>query len=437
VDFDLHSVVTQLSRLYALRISEKSLNYSLTVDPLVPKWVNGDPTRLRQILDNFLSNALKFTPAGSIALRVRSESGNGHVRFEVSDSGLGISEEVQKQLFAAFTQADASTTREFGGTGLGLAISKQLAELMGGRIGLESTVGKGSTFWISIPMYPAMPQVEQDVQDSKNLSRETVNPQRILLAEDNSTNQMVAIGLLHKLGYRDITVAGDGREVLAQCAESRFDLILMDCQMPIMDGYEATRVLRSQGYTLPIIAMTANAVSGDRDVCLAAGMDDYLSKPVSRELLGATLSRWTRQPAGASEKGPAPVAAAIPAASVAPPSPSVPPLTEVFDHAGILDNLDGDRDLFDSLLELALEDFPKSIESLSVAWQERNAEAFIRQAHSIKGAASNVGAVALSEQASRFEQLAKTSGLEAVADGATRIAQEFARFKDAVARFRG
>ncbi len=152
-------------------------------------------------------------------------------------------------------------------------------------------------------MYPAMPQVEPDVQDSKGLSRETVNPQRILLAEDNSTNQMVAIGLLHKLGYRAITVAGDGREVLAQCAESRFDLILMDCQMPIMDGYEATRVLRSQGHTLPIIAMTANAVSGDRDVCLAAGMDDYLSKPVSRELLGTTLSRWTRQPAGRARRG--------------------------------------------------------------------------------------------------------------------------------------
>jgi CheY-like chemotaxis protein len=265
----------------------------------VPARVNGDPTRLRQILTNFLNNALKFTQAGQIQLTVRCDStgddGTATLRFEVSDSGIGIPPEVQERLFSRFTQADASTTRAYGGTGLGLAICKQLSHLMGGDIGVSSGANAGATFWVSLPFAPARapaPAAPAPATPASGAAPAETQPWHLLLAEDNPINQMVAVGILGKLGYRHVVVANNGAEVLEKYAAGGFDLILMDCQMPVLDGYAATTELRAKGCQLPIVAMTANAVKGDRELCLAVGMNDYVSKPVSLPVMKATLERW-------------------------------------------------------------------------------------------------------------------------------------------------
>ncbi|MBS1159015.1 MAG: hypothetical protein H6R15_1434 [Proteobacteria bacterium] len=296
VDFDLHQLLQELFNLYAIRASEKSLILSMNIESAVPGLLNGDPTRLRQILGNFLGNALKFTTAGELGISVQRVDGDGDgytLRFEISDTGVGISEAAQSRLFTPFSQADVSTTREFGGTGLGLAISKQLAELMGGSLGMRPNPLGGSIFWLLAPFGRARATAPRPLPlTSPAEERRENQPYRLLLAEDNPINQMVAIGLLHKLGYQDVTVAADGNAVLGKFREGNFDAILMDCQMPGMDGYETTAALRTAGYNLPIIAMTANAVSGDREKCLAVGMNDYLSKPISRTALDEALNRW-------------------------------------------------------------------------------------------------------------------------------------------------
>lgn len=296
VDFNLHQLLDELAGLYAIRASEKSLILKTRIDPAVPARVNGDPTRLRQILGNFLGNALKFTAAGELGIhveRLASEAAPITLRFAISDTGIGIPEEARRRLFSPFSQADTSTTREFGGTGLGLAISRQLSELMGGSIGMLPNPGGGSVFWLVAPFDPASTAATPLAPPAgQPVSAGQAKPYRLLLAEDNPINQMVAIGLLHKLGYQEVTVATDGQAVLSKFAAEPFDAILMDCQMPGMDGYAATAALRAAGNRVPIIAMTANAVSGDRERCLAIGMNDYLSKPISRQALAETLERW-------------------------------------------------------------------------------------------------------------------------------------------------
>lgn len=296
-DFNLHELLDDLASLYAIRASEKSLIFNARIDDSVPVWVRGDSTRLRQILNNFLGNALKFTLNGEISLTAVPcdvSTAPSKYQFEVSDSGIGMSPEVQEKIFSSFSQADASTTRKFGGTGLGLAICKQLAELMGGQIGVESSEENGSRFWVTLPLAPgAAPEVKPEQATAAPDSAEAPKHGcRLLLAEDNPVNQMVALRLLHKLGYTDITVVNNGQLALAKLAEQTFDVILMDCQMPVLDGYDTTAAIRAQGLQVPIIAMTANAVKGDKEHCLAAGMSDYISKPISQDVLRVTLARW-------------------------------------------------------------------------------------------------------------------------------------------------
>lgn len=300
-DFNLREQLTELADLYAIRAQEKGLALSLSLPEGAPTWVTGDANRLRQVLNNFLSNAIKFTSQGRIDLTVflldetPASDGCCRIRFEVSDTGIGVPEAQQAKLFSPFTQADASTSRQYGGTGLGLAISKQLSELMGGQVGLRDNLPTGSVFWVEIPfVLPVAPVELRPAVSEKDLATVDFSTARILLVEDNKVNQMVATGLLRKLGCQQITVALDGLLALQAYSQGAFDVILMDCQMPNMDGYEATDALRKQGCALPIIAMTANAVSGDRERCLAAGMDDYIAKPVSYEALVKTLAIWLK-----------------------------------------------------------------------------------------------------------------------------------------------
>jgi PAS domain S-box-containing protein len=259
-----------------------------------------DPTRLRQILLNLLSNAIKFTERGEVVARLiqrEASADNAHaLRFEVQDTGIGIPPDKQQQIFEPFRQADGSTTRKYGGTGLGLAISKKLVELMGGRMGVVSQVGEGSTFWfeVSLPACdaPAHVRLEQQLRAAEQTP---LTGLRVLVAEDNFVNQKVIRRTLEKWGI-EVQIANNGREALEWLSREPFHLVLMDCQMPEMDGYEATRRIRAyeqpRGLHMPIIALTANALSGDREKCLECGMDDYLTKPVNPDQLWEKLTQW-------------------------------------------------------------------------------------------------------------------------------------------------
>lgn len=296
-EFRLRRLIDHLTQAHLIASAEKGLRFTQHIAAEVPDRLRGDPTRLQQILNNFLSNAIKFTAHGEVGLEVSLAEPTGEsatLHFEITDTGIGIAPENQSRLFSAFTQADASTTRKFGGTGLGLAISKQLSEMMGGKIGLLSEEGKGSVFWADIPFVP-LEDSEDAAQADESATHRGAPGQddyRLLLAEDNPINQKVALGLLKKLGYANVVIAQNGAEALARYRESAFDVILMDCQMPVMDGFEATATLRAEGCVAPIVAMTANAVSGDRERCLNAGMNDYIAKPISADVLSRTLARW-------------------------------------------------------------------------------------------------------------------------------------------------
>jgi CheY-like chemotaxis protein len=301
LDFNLATLLASFSEVLALQAQNKGLAFTCTIDPDVPSGLSGDPGRLRQVLLNLAGNAVKFTPRGEVSVRVSLVSATAVasvVRFAVRDTGIGIPADKLALLFEKFTQVDASTARHFGGTGLGLAISKQLVHLMDGEIGVTSVAGQGSEFWFTAcfaaclhplavaPLPPSPPPVK--TQQWPGL--------RILLAEDNLINQKVALGLLRKLELR-VDVVGTGVAAIKALAAAAYDLVLMDLQMPELGGLEATRLIRAPGSTarnpqIPIIAMTANAMQGDQQRCLDAGMNDYIAKPVNPDSLATILENW-------------------------------------------------------------------------------------------------------------------------------------------------
>ncbi len=298
-DFHLETALKEAVALPGRAAATKGLGFSLTLDPQLPRWVAGDPVRLKQIALNLVSNAVKFTEAGAISAQAslvkRSEDGKILLKFAVSDTGIGIAPEAQARLFQNFTQAEASTTRQYGGTGLGLSISKRLAEMMNGSIGVESELDRGSTFSITVELKERQAPVTVLLQPS----HPPVRRQRgnILVAEDNPINQKVVKHLLTRLGFSVDIVENGAEAVNAFDREPAYDVILMDCQMPVMDGFEATRAIRrspSGRSGIPIVAVTANALVGEREKCLDSGMNDYLPKPISREHLEAVLARWVR-----------------------------------------------------------------------------------------------------------------------------------------------
>jgi PAS domain S-box-containing protein len=296
--FDIGRCVKGALNLVAIVASEKGLKTTFLIEKGTPEVILGDPNRLRQILINLLNNAVKFTNKGEVAVFVSSRKleGNRHeIHFVVKDTGMGIPEEKKSCLFQSFSQIDASTTRKYGGTGLGLAISKRLVELMDGKIWVESDVGKGSTFHFAIPIEPTDPKpinVNLERLGSLDLAHNVNHDLHILLAEDNTVNQIVIQKMLNKLGYK-ADVAVNGIDVLHALERKTYDVILMDIQMPEMDGLEATRIIRQRWPDGPmIIAMTAWALVGDREMCLAAGMDGYISKPVTVEELSAALQSY-------------------------------------------------------------------------------------------------------------------------------------------------
>jgi signal transduction histidine kinase/ActR/RegA family two-component response regulator len=321
IDFDLRSVCEEARAILQAAVAKRGLIMSLAYDATLPRFIKGDPVRLRQVLLNLASNAVKFTERGAVRIEV-SRLDEAQLKISVADSGIGITAEQLDRLFRRFTQADSSTTRRYGGTGLGLAISKTLVELMGGTIGAQSLPGAGSTFWITLPLIAGEQTQAQPTAAEQSASEPPVSvptlvdavgappargaaqavAARVLLVEDNFVNQRVAVYMLAKLGHR-VDVAKHGREAIDMLGKSGYDLVLMDCQMPEMDGFEATRIIRDRSspvldHEIPVIAMTANAFPEDRARALACGMNDFLAKPVDRPVLAGMLDKWLKPASG-------------------------------------------------------------------------------------------------------------------------------------------
>jgi PAS domain S-box-containing protein len=302
IEFAPREMIERLRAVVGLQAKAKGIGLTVKIDPDTPQLLIGDRGRLHQVLLNLATNAIKFTAEGAVTISVSvspRSSGDAAIRFEVTDTGIGIDPERLARMFEPFMQADLSTTRDYGGTGLGLAIAAEIVDLMGGTIGADSRPGQGSTFWFEVVLPTPAAKPEQPAASEGTARRPEAiwpSPPLVLVADDNRVNQIVAIRMLERIGCR-VDTAADGRDALDALAEKRYDAVLMDCQMPEMDGYEATTELRRrerEGARTPVIAMTADAMAGAGERCLEAGMDDYLTKPIRREQLVDVLREWIR-----------------------------------------------------------------------------------------------------------------------------------------------
>ena len=296
IDISVRNVIDTQVQLQIAKAQEKSLSVVKFIDDSIQGNQKGDSTRISQVLTNLIGNAIKFTTRGTVTVTAKlqeDESGfKKWIRFSVADTGIGLTTEQQSKLFQAFHQADGSTSRKYGGTGLGLSISKKLTELMGGQIGVESVVGKGSCFWFTIPYEAGEIGESKNVKSLNNVDAELAGGS-VLVVEDNAVNQMVVVNQLETLGFSCMT-ANNGFEALEALAAHHFDIVLMDCHMPEMDGFEATariRNMRGPNAKVPIIALTASAMANDKERCLDAGMNDYITKPIEQEKLRAVLMK--------------------------------------------------------------------------------------------------------------------------------------------------
>jgi two-component system sensor histidine kinase/response regulator len=576
LNFDLRTAIDDMNDILAVKPQEKGLEYTCLIDPEVPSLLRGDPGRLRQVLTNLIGNAVKFTSAGEVALKAGLAEEDGRrvkLRFEVADTGIGIPRDTAGRIFAPFTQADASTTRRYGGTGLGLSICRQLVEMMGGEIGVESEEGKGSKFWFTArfekqppgttqpapapadiggrrvlvvddnatnrqvvgrqlvswrcrldeapdartalqklkeavgqgdPFETAILDMCMPVTDGETLGRQIkADPQiggtplimmsssgkrgdasrlkeigfsayltkpvkssrlydclatvldeqysgrmtdaegiitrhtlsertkhgtRILLAEDNATNRKVALAILRRLGYRADAVA-DGREALETLQQIPYDLVLMDVQMPEMDGLEATRRIPHSpdpvlNPAVPIIAMTAHAMEGDRERCLEAGMNDYVPKPVRPQELEDAIERF--RPVKSSRRPPAGSAHLRPQESVQ---------ERVFDEKVLKGSLGDEPDLIASILGDYLQDASRRIGAMKAAGETKDAESIGREAHSLKGASGTIGARALQSLAQKLEQEAGSEDLSTIKTRVGELEQQLERLRTELALF--
>ena len=570
IDFNLRTALEAASDIVATKADEKGLEFILMIDHEIPVLLRGDPGRIRQILINLVGNAVKFTETGEISIRASLEGEDedlATIRFAVTDTGIGIPPERIDLIFESFSQADSSTTRKFGGTGLGLTISKQLSEAMGGRIGVESEEGKGSTFWFTAVFekqtepvgetavlpgeikgkrilivddnatnryvlreqlkswgcrYTEVPggaeamellrdavqgkdpfdmaildmqmpemdgetlgqKIKEDPDlkavilvlmtsmgrrgDAKRLenlgfaayltkpikqsqlhdclstvtgsqtrpveakpsaivTRHSITEDerrrvKILLADDHIVNQKVALGMLKKLGYT-ADVVGNGNEAVSALKRDPYDIVLMDCQMPEMDGYEATRQIRNSQSAIPnpkipIVAMTAHAMQGAREECLEAGMDDFISKPVNPRELLRVIEAWVIKPEATREE------------IILDKPEAKEKEKDVFDKADLFNRLMDDEDLAKEVIELFLDDIPPKLVAMKKAFNKSDAPLLRDLAHTVKGAAANIGAGAFRDCASRMEQAGKAGNLDKAASLLPQIDEQFKRLEN-------
>jgi PAS domain S-box-containing protein len=412
VPFSLTDAIADVLKTLSTPARDKALELLCDINPDVPAGVIGDPVRFKQIVTNLVGNAIKFTDRGHVLVSVREEVRNAgvtKVRVTVADTGVGIPAEKQHAIFDAFQQADSSITRRYGGTGLGLAISATLVQLMGGRIWVESESGAGSSFHFTAGFDVAGPDPcairparasapATDAEAEPCVRRSPAVRARVLIAEDNVVNQRVAAGLLGNRGHV-VTVVGNGREALDALTHDAFDVVLMDVQMPVMDGLEATAAIRARekdtGRHTRLVAMTAHAMNGDRERCIAAGMDGYLSKPLDPQMLYAIVEEN-----------------AVPFAPAA------------VDSAMLLNRLDGDEALVADVIELFLGDCPARLTAIKAAVDARDAKAIRTTAHVLKGAAGNLSAPALFRAAAVLEQIGAEARLDAAEAAWRRLSAE-------------
>ena len=447
VAFDLRTSVVEVIDLLGRSSEARSLALEATVEDSVPHVVLGDSGRLRQVLMNLIGNAIKFTHSGEVGVNVKALEGPGPdtvLRFDVTDTGDGIAPGKLATIFKPFVQADTSTSRKYGGTGLGLAISGQLVSLMGGDCGVTSEVGKGSRFWFTVtvqaesPMVlaetaaedptPSVPQLP--AADPPEISLSQGDPsasKHVLLAEDNPVNQRVAAAMLENLGFHVDAVA-NGAEAVKAFAGGGYQLILMDCQMPELDGYQATakiRRLEGDATRTPIIALTASAMKNDRARCMSAGMDDYLSKPLTLKALGGVLARWTLETSEPAQQAPT--------TDWAGEGGSDPVILdeEILGRLQRLSEATG-GELMDTLVGLFLSEADARVSAIVKAVEKADQNALSFAAHSLRGASANLGASHLADLCANLEFDLGPGELEGDRDLLTPLTAELVRVRTAL-----
>jgi signal transduction histidine kinase/CheY-like chemotaxis protein/HPt (histidine-containing phosphotransfer) domain-containing protein len=441
IPFNLYHTFEDLAASLAIRADKKGIELISYLAPDVPVQIMGDPGRLRQILMNLGGNALKFTHEGEIFIKgelVSQDQDQILLKFSVKDTGIGIPTDKQARIFESFSQADGSTTRKYGGTGLGTTISKQLVELMGGKIGIQSQPGKGSTFWFTARFHlPGqdmvnLNQLPVDSTTSALVTQHTIVEQRknlwILLAEDYPTNQKIAEKQITQAGFNMI-LAQNGRQAVNSFETQKFDMILMDLQMPEMDGYEACKRIRElekqfseksdSTKSIPIIAMTAHAFMGIKEKCLDAGMDDYISKPLRRDDLLAIIDKWILVDSQKNGPNCSPDRNQEKEGSFDP-----------MDVETALKEFEGDKECLSEVVEGFIQTVEEQILRLGEAISKKDANVLKREAHSIKGGASNLTAMALANAAGALEKMGESDNFENSAEMFELFEKEYLRFKD-------
>jgi CheY-like chemotaxis protein len=432
IDFHLPSTMDKVETILRESASAKGLRLQIDIDDL-PIWMHGDPTRLRQALLNYASNAVKFTERGTITLKARmlGEEGDGYlIRFEVIDTGIGLDAEQIGRLFQSFEQADSSTTRKYGGSGLGLAVTRYLARLMGGEAGVTSRPGEGSTFWFTAHLgrYDTTSEAppQSTAEDTENELRRLHAGATVLVVDDNSINAEVARDLLNEVGL-DADIAGNGRIALEKVQGGAYALVLMDVQMPEMDGLEATRRIRALPggcSSVPIVAMTANAQASDRQACVDAGMNDFVSKPVTPEALYRTMLKWLpgRPPLQVSagdttkvSRGAAP--ARIADATVLPPLPGI-------DTAAGLASVRGKVEFYLLLLDEYAAHNADALPRFRKALAGGDRQAAKRLIHTLKGVSGTLGISTVHQAAKALDQALKDDAVADVIKTLTREVEE-------------
>lgn len=462
IDLNLNDLLGEVMDVISTSAGHKGLSLDLKVDEGVTSSLRGDPVRIRQVLINLAGNAVKFTERGSVTVRVRLVERRAHtelLRFEVTDTGIGLTPEAQDRIFNPFTQADASTTRRHGGSGLGLSISRRLVSLMGGEIGVESMPGEGSTFWFSLPLGLSSArgqgvnqnalahgisagrneEMEQTRNEMAHLSMadDDFSDCRVLLAEDNTVNQQVVVAILSE--YRcTVDTANNGKEALEMFCRNPYDLVLMDCQMPVMDGYQAVGMIRKwererEVRPSSIVALTAHAMEGDREKCLTAGMDDYLQKPFNRETLLAMFSKHVRTDGRQKTGNMRNIDRDHQAANVMERARSHREIDqESPGHVdwAVLDELralqkKGDPDIVEQLVEMFVTQTSFMMETLGKAVETGNPEEILQMAHRLKSSSAQMGAHALASLLKELEIIGREGTLDAALETFSRVVKEF------------